>query len=105
MGKDINVIDMNSPRERFFGWLPKNKATQWFILGNVVYIVFCCFIWPKLPAKFIWGWWTTYQWTTNFIIANWAAIMWGVYYYKISPILKEDEDESVTNSKGVSMNE
>lgn len=101
---DKKIIDMNSPRERLFGWFPYERAAKIFILGNIAYVFFCCFVWPKLPPRFIWGWWTTHLWTTNFIICNWAAAMWGIYYYKFWPLLN-DEDGDEKPQKEVNINE
>ena len=91
--KDREIIDLlNNPREKYFGWFPRNKKAKVFFFGNIAYILFCCFIWPKTPPGYIWGWWQSTMWVSNFIIANWAAAMWGIYYYKIWPSLNDGWD-------------
>lgn len=87
------VYDIDSVRERFFGFIPRERATHWFMLGNAAYFAFCIFGFGKIPPVLVFGWWPAHDMVTKLFIANWAAIMWGVYYYKFWPLLDDGYDD------------
>jgi hypothetical protein len=94
-----NTDDLDHWRQRFFGWLPYDKETKWFLVGNLAYLFWNIFLWPKVPKTYVFGWWPVHHFLVCFVTANWAALMWGLYYHRWWPLRDEDDTIIAHDSK------
>lgn len=92
MDKKSSYSDIDTPRQRFFGWIPTQKAPRIFFWLNVLYFVLCWFVWPQLPQFLAFGWIpSTYIW--YYLVASPIGfILWGIYFNKYWTGLKDEEE-------------
>jgi hypothetical protein len=85
-------IDLDSPRERFFGFWPRRKEAQVFTVLNILWILGACTMWNFLPDFYAFGWFPSFQ-LFAYVWAIIGAILWSSYTKKgWSANLQEDLD-------------
>ena len=88
---DKKKIDIDSPRERFFGWFPKKKEAQIMFFAMFIYFAVCAFTWTAWPQKMVFGWWPFPFFAYCFVYIPVLVLMLTVYYYKFWPELKKKD--------------
>ena len=90
---DKKAIDLDSPRERFFGFWPRRKEAQIFCVINIVWLFLACTMWSFLPDMYFFGWFPSFQ-MFSYIWALVGAAIWSTYCKKFwSANLQEKLDE------------
>lgn len=90
--KDISKkIDIDSPREKYFGWFPKEKPAQIMFLVVLVYYLVCMFTWTAWPQEMVFGWWPAPFFAYCFVYIPIFVIILTTYYYKFWPELKKKD--------------
>lgn len=87
---DFSSLD--TARERFFGWFPREKGPAVFLVLNVIYFLSAWFLWPYLPQFLLFGWIPSpYVWYIG-LFTPINMILWGVYFTKYWTALKDSEE-------------
>ncbi len=92
--------DIDSIRERFFGWWPRRRTDQIFLTCNLLFFFTGIFIWPWLPAFRIGLFPAPYIW--YLVLTVIGILMWGIYCNKYW--FAWEDDIPGENEKGESMN-
>lgn len=72
--------NIDSPRVRFLGWLPKRRENKIFLVLNLIFFFIGIFVWPWLPGFHI-GLFPA-PWIYHLILTLIASAMWTAYTKK-----------------------
>lgn len=96
-------IDLDSPRERFFGFWPRRKPAQTFCILNIIWFFLCCASWYWVPSGYVGNWFpSTRVW--GYVLSLVGAVLWSTYckkYWSANEQEKLDEKSGRFSKEGV----
>jgi type VI protein secretion system component VasK len=74
-------IDLDSPRERFFGFWPRRRPAQIFVVLNIIWLALCCCSWAFVPLFYVADWFpSTTVWA--YVLSLLGMVLWVTYCKK-----------------------